>query len=427
MNTRKLVFEELERAFSERKYANLALDGALSKADLAPAERKLFTFLFYGVLEKKITLDYLISVFSDLPLHKIDGKVLALLELGVFQIFYAEKIPLHAAVNETVALAGAIPGAGGFVNAVLRNAAARKNERDALLDLPGKKGMSVRYGYPKHLVSLWCENYGVDRTIAIMEAQNAPGAFSLRCNTLKTAFEAWEEKLAASHLPFHRNPLAKNCVTVEEAIVPDEIPGFSEGECFVQDAAAGHAVDLLAIRPGDRVLDLCAAPGGKTFAAACDLEGQGEIIASDLHENRLHLLEAGLRRLGIRGVKTAVCDAAVDLPAPEKTFDKIILDAPCSGYGVISKKPDLRYKSREETKSLPALQSAILENAARALKRGGTILYATCTLNKAENEDVTDHFLKNHPNFHRKRPPETIFPEKCEHDGFFADLLEEEL
>ena len=424
-SARALAFRSLVKSTREGKYSNLELNATLEKEGLSSEERALYARLYLGVTEKKITLDYLLSRISSIPLNEVDTEVLCLLELGAYQILYMDRIPDRAAIFETVELGKrACRSAASFINAVLRNLSDNQKEILSYLDIPGKKGLALRYGYPKWMVTLWQNAYGKERCESILAAQNTAPALTLRINTLKISVEEFCEKLTEQGILFHRNPLCKNGITLEKSIPPTALYGFEEGLFFVQDAAAQHAVDRLGAKAGDKVLDLCASPGGKSFGAAIDMEGSGEILSCELYESRLSLILEGAKRLGISILRAEQNDSSLQRGDFAERFDRVICDVPCSGYGTIAKKPDIRHKSPAEAESLPALQRAILETGAAATKKGGRLVYSTCTLNPDENERITDAFLRDHPNFVRIGEAETIFPVGGENDGFFCDLLE---
>jgi 16S rRNA (cytosine967-C5)-methyltransferase len=422
---RALAFRALSKFRKDGSYTNLETNAVLEKNPLSEEDKNLFTKLFLGVVEKRITLDFLLSRLSSIPLNTLSEEVLSLLEMGLYQILYLDRIPDRAAIFETVELAKKhTPEAAGFLNAVLRRASAEKESLPEHLKQSGKKGLSLRYSYPRWLVSLWCEAYGKEKCEEILIAQNCPPPLTLRVNTLKISLEELEKLLTKAGIPFHRNPLCKNAVTLEKNMHPASLFGFEEGLFFVQDAAAGSAIDRLDIKKGQKVLDVCAAPGGKSFAAACDLKNEGEILAFELHKSRLSLIEEGANRLGIRVLQAQENDSSIPRADLIERFDRVICDVPCSGYGTIAKKPDIRHKKKEEAESLPALQFSILKASAEALKTGGRILYSTCTLSPEENEGVTNAFLAQNSNFIRIGSPETVFPKGGENDGFFHDLLE---
>lgn len=424
-NARHLALTSLIKSTEQGKYTNLELNSTLEKEGLSPEDRALYTRLYLGVIEKKITLDYLLSRISTIPLNTLETKILCLLELGAYQILYLDGIPHHAAVFETVELAKKEnPGCVSFINAILRKLSGEKEEVLTYLNLPGKKGLSLRYGYPRWLITLWQNAYGKEKCEEILKAQNTPSCLTIRINTEKISFAEYQAKLKEENIPFHENRLCKNALTIEKPLSPIALYGFEEGLFFVQDAAAGHAVDKLEVEAGQKVLDLCASPGGKSFAAGIQMQNKGEILSLELYDSRLKLIEEGAERLGLTIITAKQNDSSVKNEVWENSFDRVICDVPCSGYGTIAKKPEIRHKNPEEAKSLPALQLAILEAGADALKVGGRLVYSTCTLNPEENENVTSAFLSLHPEFQRVGEYETIFPEGGEHDGFFCDVME---
>ncbi len=426
MTPRLLAYRSLVKSGKDMSYSNLVLSAVLSEEKNLTAEDKaLFSRLYLGVVEKKITLDFLLSKLSSIPLNEVSPEALTLLELGMFQILYMDRIPDHAAVYETVEIAKKHCGkASGFINAVLRRGLSEKDTIFHYLDLPGKKGLALRYGYPKWLVSLWQEAYGKEKCEEILGAQNAPAPMTLRVNTLKTDMKTMKSALEEAKIPHHRSTLCKNGIVLEKSTPIHNIPGYDEGLFFIQDAAAQRAIDRLEITEGESVLDLCAAPGGKSFAAAMDMEDRGEVLSLELYPQRLSLIKEGAKRLGIRSLSAEENDSTAIREEWRGTFDKVICDVPCSGFGVISKKPDIRHKKKEEKDSLPPLQLAILKAGAEALRPGGRILYSTCTLNPEENEKVVNTFLKEDPRFVRIGKEETLFPKGGENDGFYSDLLE---
>lgn len=426
MTARLLAYRCLVKSAKDTSYSNLLLSVALDEEkDLSLEDKALFSRLYLGVIEKKITLDYLLSQLSTIPLNQVSHEALSLLELGLFQILYMDRIPDHAAVYETVEIAKKhCKKASGFINAVLRRGLGEKDRIFSYLDLPGKKGLALRYGYPKWLVSLWQDAYGKEICEEILCAQNTPSAVTLRINTLKTDMETMEEALREESIPHHRSTLCKNGIVLEKSMPIHLIPGHSDGFFFIQDAAAQRAIDRLEIKVGEKVLDLCAAPGGKSFAAAMDMKDRGSILSLELYPQRLSLIKDGAEKLGIRSISAETNDSTSIRDEWRNAFDKVICDVPCSGFGVIAKKPDIRHKKKEEKDPLPALQLAILKAGAEALRPGGRILYSTCTLNPEENEKVVNAFLEEDPRFIRIGKEETLFPKGGENDGFYSDLLE---
>jgi 16S rRNA (cytosine967-C5)-methyltransferase len=422
---RGFAFQSLVKCEKSGAFANLEAEAILRGEVLSCEDRALYRQLFFGVVEKKITLDYLLSRVCDTPLNKMTPQVLCLLELGVYQILFLDRVPNRAAIFEAGELAKKHCAQSlSLINAVLRRFDREGDEILSYLEMGGKKGLALKHGYPRYLVSLWQDAYGKEKCLDILKAQNHVPPLTLRVNTLKISHEEYEKLLVENGIPFHPNRLTPNGITLEKRENPALLPGFEEGLFFIQDGAAQRAVDRLGAKKGEKILDLCASPGGKSFAAAMDMEGQGEILSFDLHPHRVDLIKKGAERLGIRILKGEVNDSTTLPHELEGQFDRVICDVPCSGFGTIAKKPDIRHKKKEESQGLAPLQYAILCVAARAVKPGGTILYSTCTLNPEENELITEKFLSEHKDFYRKGDYETIFPVGGENDGFFCDCLE---
>ena len=375
-----------------KAYSNILTGSEIKRERMSPEDRALFTGLVMGVCERIITLDRFISAVSARPGGKIDRHTLAALRMGIWQIEYADRIPDHAAVFETVAATK--KESRGFVNGILRNFL-RRRESIRLPEGNGAEALSVRYS----VCAAQCERYislfGAERAEKILAA-SFDRRLCLRTNTLKTSSGALAKKLAAAG--FTAVPLATGKgFSVSGG---DGLPlAISLGRAFVQDEASQIAVEVLGARPGDRVLDVCACPGSKSFGAAADMSDTGEIVCCDVHESKLPLIESGAERLGISIIKTVCRDSSTPAPEFEGRFDRVICDVPCSGFGVISKKPELRYKDPAASAELPELQYSILTAAAAALKPGGRLVYSTCTILPEENEGVVRRFLSEHPEY----------------------------
>lgn len=379
-------------------YSNLVLDKALKAAGLSPRDGALASAVFYGVLEKRLTLDWFLSHCLRDPRKKLDKTVQAALRCGAYQILYLDRIPDSAAVNETVnAVKERGKGAyAGFVNGVLRSLIRRKEE----LSLPEREdpaALSVRFSVPEGLISLWRKSYGEETARKLLESlEEKPGLY-LRVNTLKTSPEALKQALETRNLPALALDFPPGALLLEKAGSPASLPEFQEGLFHVQDLSAQLVCELLDPQPGEMVYDCCAAPGGKTFTAAEKMEGRGQVAAFDLYKGRAGLIEAGAKRLGLPNVTVRTADMTAPQPLPPG--DRVLCDAPCSGFGVIRRKPEIRYKDLSCLRELPGLQAAILQNASLLVKPGGLLVYSTCTLDPLENGDVADHFLQSNPEF----------------------------
>jgi len=423
VNTRALALKSLVKCDRDLKFANLEINSTLDKNNLSDSDRGLYTALVYGVLEREMLLDYILSPYLKKNVSALDPEVRCALRLGAVQIFFFDKIPDHAVCDETVEIIKKSPrrSAAGLVNAVLRSLI---REKEGVRKRIVKAPLSVKYSLPEWIVELWQSSYGEEKALEILEGFSRKAPLTLHANTLKTTAEDLCRGFEALGIPCHIHPRHPDLVVLDTNINPEKLDGFDKGLFFVQGSASALAVKSLGLHPDSRVLDVCACPGGKSFAAALELENRGEIFSFDLHESKLGLISKGAEKLGITIIKSECHDARHDFGELVGTADFVIADVPCSGLGVISKKPDIRKKSPDDIKRLPEIQTAILENASKVLKKGGRLLYSTCTLNRAENEDVTDKFLKNHPEFKREDGfPVTYFPKDEIEDGFFSDVL----
>ena len=399
MTVRELTLSLLTDYEANGKYVNLSLSSHLLDR-LSPEERAFLTVLLYTVVERKITYDYYIGAISGRSLDKIDPTTLNILRIGMCQIVHIDSIPDHAAVNETVALARN-PGERSFVNGVLRQAVRLKNGSE--LPLPSREKkisryLSVRYSFPlwtvKHFISL----YGEDGAEKLLDRFNTARYTDLTVNLTKTNKNALMEllhKAGYEPMSFVDTPLS---IRIDGSVNPRKLPGFDEGLFFVQDAACAISAEALDVHEGDRVIDVCACPGGKTFAAAILSRG-GDVISFDIHDSKLSLIEDGAKRLGLSNVTVGECDATKPRCELFESFDRVICDVPCSGLGVLAKKPDIRHKDNQSLQKLPELQYDILCSSSSYLKDGGILVYSTCTLNPEENERIVERFLSEHTDF----------------------------
>lgn len=378
-------------------YSNILIDSMLRDGTLAGDEGALAAYLVRGVTERRITLDYIIARLASRPLAKIDVKTKNILRLGLFQLAFSDRIPPHAAVCETVALAP--HDARGFVNAVLRTY--QRTVEEGEFPFPEKRGkgikyLSVRYSVCEALCRELIAAYGTARTEKMLGAFLEQPPLTLRVNTARCTRDELCRGLEESG--FEASPTAASPwgVRVTGAGLPTCLTG-DVPTAFAEDEAAQLAVWVLGAMPGERVLDACAAPGTKSISAALEMEGRGEIVACELHESRVGLIVKSAARQGI-GIIHAVCRDSTQPPDGEK-FDRVLCDVPCSGYGAVRRKPEIRYRAPDESADLPALQGAILAASAEALKPGGVLVYSTCTVLPRENEDVVGAFLAAHPDF----------------------------
>ncbi len=433
MNVRELALAVLDRTMRDKSYSNIAVDTVIGRENLTGKDRSLFCVLVYGVIEKKITLDFLIDSLSTLPPNAIELSTRNLLRMGLYQLRFLDRIPDHAALNETVALAPR--RSRGFVNAILRS---YTRQKDSLI-LPKKEDgfiryLSISYSYPEAFCEKLTRQYGEEKAEEILAAFDNVPALTVRANNLKTSRDDLLATLLEKGLDASPTKNSPNGIRIEGASL-SEI-GLDKGLCFVQDEASQIASLVLGAKKGDTVYDICACPGSKSFGAALDMENEGSITSFDIHENKLSLVRKSAERLGITILRTEARDGRDFNERLFESADRVICDVPCSGFGVVAKKPEIRYKDLTLGETLPNIQYDILSNACRYLKRGGTLVYSTCTIFAEENEDNVNRFLAEHSDF-SLTPFEigsicardgmlTLLP--CDHgtDGFFIAKLRKE-
>ncbi|MBO4265228.1 MAG: 16S rRNA (cytosine(967)-C(5))-methyltransferase RsmB [Clostridia bacterium] len=403
MNARCAAFISLKKYAAAGKYLNIETDAAIRKTGLEGADKNLYTALVFGTAEKQITLDYIISKLSNKPLSSIDENVLIVLRMSIYQLMFFDRVPDHAVLNEAGELAKrfAKNASVSFVNAVLREFL----RRDKKVAFPDKNGdfiyyLSITYSFPEWICSLFLRGYGKEKCEEILAAmQSDPPYMTLRANTLKISRDELIKKLSDAHIKSKPSPLVKTAVCLCDRISYEELESVCKGEFMVQDAASQIAVLSLGAECGDLVLDLCSAPGSKAFGAAMEMKNCGKIAAYDLHQSKISLIKNGAENYGITIIDAEAKDATKEDESLFEIADKVICDVPCSGLGVMQKKPDIRHKNPSDIERLPNIQAKILENAAKYTKKGGVILYSTCTLSPDENEKQIENFLSSHKDF----------------------------
>ena len=392
MNARRVAMSVLLKSEKTNQYSNIAIDHALSSSGLSAADRALVSAIVYGVTERRLTLDYYISRLSSRPFASIDAEPLCALRIGMYQLIYMDKIPPHAAVNETVALCRR--SYSGFVNALLRSYMRLSSPIELPdADISPAEHLSVAYSVCTPLAEKFISTFGFDRAKSILAATFDTPKTTLRVNTLKIS----RENLA----PHIDGAIASELSPVGLKVTGSvrELYGFDEGLFFVQDEASQICVGALGAKSGELVIDTCACPGSKSFGAAIDMKNTGKLLSFDLHKSKLSLISSGAQRLGIDMISADVCDGRSFLPHLEGNADRVLCDVPCSGFGVLAKKPELRYKDPAQSEALPDIQLAILSNCSRYVKSGGVLVYSTCTVFPEENEENVKRFLASHPEF----------------------------
>ena len=390
-----------------RAYANIYVPAALGRSALDDRDRALVTELVYGVVRLKLSLDWLIGKFATRPPAKMEPRVLNLLRLGLYQILYLDRIPDHAAVDTSVELAKAelAPGSDKFVNAILRRAV---RERDnlpwpdrgrELIDF-----LAIYHSHPRWLAKLWLDELGEETTESLLAADNARPKVTLRTNTLKIITADLIEALNREEIDALAGGICPEAVVMAGHNVPDKI--LKDGLAYVQNEASMAVGHVIHPQPGQTVIDLCAGPGGKASHLAQLMNNSGRIMAVDIHDGRLKLVKDNCRRLGVEIVELMEGDASKPLALPE--VDHVLVDAPCSGLGVLARRPDSRWQKRlDDVGRLAALQSKILDCAADYVKPGGRLTYTVCTITKAETDGVVSKFVTGHRDF-RQAPVEVF-------------------
>ena len=423
MTARQTAQRILIKTENSKGYSNISLDHALEGSGLSAPDKALVSALVYGVIERRITLDYIISKLSSRDIKNIDKETLAALRLGIYQLRFMDRIPPHAAINETVSLCSR--KSSGFVNAILRS----YTRLTAPVELPNRENdtvryLSVAYSVCEALAEKLLSVFGLERAERLLAASFDAPKTTLRVNTLKISRDELIAKLDGA------DPTEISPVGIKVGGAVRELYGFDGGLFFVQDEASQICVGALGAQPGELIVDACSCPGSKSFGAAIDMKNDGEVRSFDLHQSKLSLISGGAQRLGIDIISTAAWDARNFIPELDGAADRVLCDVPCSGFGVIAKKPELRYKDPKESAPLPDIQLAILKNCSRYVKAGGVLVYSTCTIFPEENEENIKRFLAASSDFELdgfefgalKQNKETLslYPDTHNTDGFFV-------
>lgn len=419
MNVRETALKTLYEVFYNGAYSNLALKEAIKiNKDISPQDKRLLTNLVYGVISHNFTLEYIISQYSRIKPKKLAKYIMLALKLGIYQLVYANKIPQSAAVNESVKLAKKFgrQGSDKFVNGVLRSFCRDNCEVEYPKDKVGY--LSVKYSYSDEMTELFIKHFGYENAEKLMKALNTPPPLMLRINTLKADINEVSEKLIEAGVEVTRvteTMLSASGFDVGASKL------YNEGYFSVQDFGAYNASIALEPQKGETVIDMCAAPGGKSTHIAELMEDSGEIISFDIHAHKIKLIEGAAKRLGIKSINAVLHDSTAIIDELKEKADRVLCDVPCSGWGIIRRKPDIKL-SGNDISSLPELQLEILRNGAEYLKKGGFLVYSTCTINPEENEKVISLFLDSSENF-EKVYEKTYYPYIDNSDGFYICKL----
>lgn len=433
-SARDAALSALVQCRRQGTWSGNSIDKAIKQYSLDRRDAAFASALCMGVLQNSSLCDFYIGCYCTQAVDKLEPKLRDILRIGVYQIVFMDRVPKRAAVNETVALckSSSLSRASGLVNAVLRRVA---ENADRLPQVPGKGSaeyLSTMYSHPVWLCRRIIQEQGYDFAEAFFACNNRSPGLDIQINRLKTNCAAFLSLLDNEELEYTAVDFPEGCVSMSGGVV-SQLPGYDEGLFYVQDKAARIASELCKVRAGMNVLDACAAPGGKSVAMAINMADCGSITSCDIQQRKLTLIEENAARLGISIIKTRQMDAREFVAEYKDAFDVVMADVPCSGMGVIAKKPEIRQKSAEEISTLPQIQADILENLSNYVKPGGALVYSTCTVLKAENEDIVTDFLSRHDNFHAeeiqlgdlliKNGMHTFWPNVEGTDGFFAARL----
>lgn len=384
-------------------YSNIAVDKFLEAGELKAIDRAFVTELVYGITKWRLTIDWIIAQFSSIKLKKLSPWILNTLRLGIYQIIYMDRVPESAACNESVKLARKYghQASSGYVNGVLRNIARNKSKiqfPDEETDLI--KYLSVRYSHPEWLVEKWLGQFGREFTEDLLESNNGIPDLVIRTNTLRTSREDLLLRLKAEGIEAEAGKYAPEAIRLKKpsSIINSEL--FRQGYFQVQDESSMLVAKILDPKPGELVMDLCSAPGGKATHIAQLMKNRGRVVARDIHPHKIRLIEEAVERLGTSIVEPEVFDAAILDEKFAGKVDRVLLDAPCTGYGILQRKPDIKWsRSPSDQAEITALQKKLLEVGSSYVKPGGVLVYSTCTIGNEENEDLVKEFIRTHDEF----------------------------
>lgn len=426
---RQVVLALLIKMHQNGAYSNIVLDNTFNEEKLSNRDKAFAAMLFYGVIERKMTLDYIIRLYSTTEFDDIDADVLQILRMGLYQLLYTS-VPESAAVNESTELAR--QSRKGFVNGILRSFV-RNGKQIDYKDLEGIAKMSVEYSCPKWLIKKWVGMFGEEKTKDILSDSFGRPPLFVKVNTLKCTAEELIAEFAKEKIEAKKNALLDDCLELGRIHGVEATNAYRKGLFHVQDISSQLCCRVAKPTFNETIVDVCAAPGGKTFTMGEMMSNRGKIYSFDLYDGKVSMINEGARRLGLSIVKAAVHDAT-QYNANIPLADKVLCDTVCSGLGVIRRKPEIKYKEMKNLEDLPIIQKHIMETASKYVKVGGTLIYSTCTLNDEENEKVVESFLSSNPNFAPVVVPigipgvedicmRTFLPSVTGGDGFFAATL----
>lgn len=396
MKTRKIIVKILDNIFNNGAYSNIELNKYLNSEEINAKDRGLITEVVYGTIKYKRTIDIILSKYVK-DIAQIDLAVINILRSAIYQMKFLDRVPNYAVVNEAVNLAKLVSqNSSRFVNGVLRNYI-RNEGRNYKQDFSKIESLGYDYSFEKWMIELFIRQYGEETTIKILKGLNCKPNITVRVNSIKGSYDDIFEMLEKEEYDVEEGALCPDAIKINRGSNVEKNPLFNDGYITVQDESAMMVAALFNIENGDKIMDLCSAPGGKTTHMAELLNNTGEVLAFDIHEHKLKLIEENAHRLALTNIKTGIMDAAKINSKYINYASKVLIDVPCSGLGIIRKKPEIKWnKKAKELRELVEIQRSIMENAWNYLQEGGELIYSTCTLNKRENEENVDWFVEKH-------------------------------
>ena len=437
MKAREIAYKVLLDIEKNKNYSNMAINKHFKDVKMSNQDRGLATEIIYGVIENKYYIDYMIDKLSKVKTNKMEIYVKTLLRMGIYQIMFLNSISDYAAVNETVNLAKKKNSkVSGFINGILRNVIRQKEEIGKVKTKDDVDYLSIKYSYDKWMIRNWMIHFGKEFTEELLEANNERPNIYLRTNTLKITRDELIKKLEKQNIKAEKVNVVEEAIKVEHLKDIENNSLYKEGLFTVQDVSSMLVGKVMNPKENSLVLDVCSAPGGKTTHMATLMNNTGQVVSRDIYDHKLKLIKAASKRLGLTNVDVEEFDGMkLDRESIGK-FDYVLADVPCSGLGIIRRKPEIKYKEKEEFRQLPPIQKKILENASKYVKVGGTLIYSTCTIQDSENIDVVNEFLQKNKNFelvpikevnvdleNQEKGYMKIYPNVHNMDGFFIAKL----
>jgi len=428
MNLRNITYNIIYDVKHNKKYSNILINEVFARSNLKDEEKNFITYLSYGVLGNIYFLDYFIKKYSDIAFSKISNKAKIILEMSFFELIFMNSSQNYATVNESVALCKKVDfRAKNFVNAVLRKISSSNpsNLRNYKFDDIKDKSerLSVKFSISKYISDRLIENYGFDFAYELMDFMSKTPEIFIRGNLIKTDFNTLKSLLDENKLNYEIIDEKNMIFSLKNLKNIANLNIYKDGLISIQDYSSMLCVIASGVTENQTVLDICAAPGGKSIFMSQLMKNKGSILSMDISQNKLNLLSQQCKRLGIDIITTKVNDATIYDESYKEKFDVVLADVPCSGIGILRRKPEIRYKNTDEIESLPEIQKTILKNSSKYVKESGKLIYSTCTLGKEENQNITEDFIKNNPDFKISYQKE-YYPNIDNTDGFYVCVMD---